>query len=446
MFENLTKKLSGIFSKLKGHTIITYEDLGETMGEIRTALLEADVSLDAVEVLITKINNEAIGKQVIKSVSPDQMIIKIVRDAILELLRDDTVTPLNLDKKLTKIMLVGLQGSGKTTTAAKLIHYLTKNSNKKSLLVSVDVYRPAAIEQLELLANHVGASFTKADPVKDKPLEILNRSILQARSESSDLIILDTAGRLHTDSNLMDELKELKKEFQPDEIFLVIDSMTGQDAINIAKEFHSNVKLTGTVLSRIDGDPRGGVALSMKIATSVPIRFMGVGEKFTQLELFDPERIANRILDMGDVVSLVEQAQQAQDQDDDRIVNRMQRGYFDLNDFSHHFKKIEKMGGLAKILSFLPGLGGVSSMLQSQGFDGSFIKKNLAIISSMTFYERKHPEVLKNSRKLRIASGSGTTVQEINRLLKQYEQMYKMVRKMKDMPPDKIKHMFDNMI
>lgn len=443
MFENLTKKLSEALNHLRGKTTITDNDVKETIVDIENALLDADVSLSVVKSLTEKISNNAIGQNVVKSISPDKMIIKIVYDTIADVLTDNNIAPIVLDKKLKKIMLVGLQGSGKTTTSAKLVKYLTKNDKSlKSYLTSVDVYRPAAVEQLKILSQQVGAKFTEVDPNKDKPIDILKRAKEEIATSPSNLWILDTAGRNHTDLKMMQELQEIESIFQPDEIFLVVDSMTGQDAINIAREFHNCIHLSGIIISRIDGDPRGGVALSMRSLTNLPIRFLGTGEKIDQIEQFDPKRIAGRILDMGDIVSFVEQAQAAQEEDDERITQRMQNGFFDLNDFSHHFKKIQKMGGLTKILKFLPGLSNLTSLPQAQGLDESFIKKNLAIISSMTKQERKNHTLIKSSRKLRIAAGSGTTVQEINKLLKQFEQMQLMVKKMKNMPLESIKNMF----
>lgn len=443
MFENLTRKLSAALNNLRGKTTITDNDVKETIADIENALLDADVSLSVVKSLTEKITNNAIGQNVVKSISPDKMIVKIVYDTIVEVLTDKNSTPIVLDKKLKKIMLVGLQGSGKTTTSAKLVKYLTKNDKSlKSYLTSVDVYRPAAVDQLRILSEQVGAKFTEVDPNKDKPIDILKRAKEEISISPSNLWILDTAGRNHTDVKMMEELQEIESIFQPDEIFLVVDSMTGQDAINIAREFHNCIHLSGIIISRIDGDPRGGVALSMRSLTNLPIRFLGTGEKIDQIEQFDPKRIAGRILDMGDIVSFVEQAQAAQEEDDERITQRMQNGFFDLNDFSHHFKKIQKMGGLTKILKFLPGLSNLTSLPQAQGLDESFIKKNLAIISSMTKQERKNHTLIKSSRKLRIAAGSGTTVQEINKLLKQFEQMQLMVKKMKNMPLESIKNMF----
>lgn len=443
MFENLTKKLSEALNHLRGKTTITDNDVKETIVDIENALLDADVSLSVVKSLTEKISNNAIGQNVVKSISPDKMIIKIVYDTIADVLTDNNIAPIVLDKKLKKIMLVGLQGSGKTTTSAKLVKYLTKNDKSlKSYLTSVDVYRPAAVEQLKILSQQVGAKFTEVDPNKDKPIDILKRAKEEIATSPSNLWILDTAGRNHTDLKMMQELQEIESIFQPDEILLVVDSMTGQDAINIAREFHNCIHLSGIIISRIDGDPRGGVALSMRSLTNLPIRFLGTGEKIDQIEQFDPKRIAGRILDMGDIVSFVEQAQAAQEENDEKITQRMQNGFFDLNDFSHHFKKIQKMGGLTKILKFLPGLSNITSIAQSQGLDESFIKKNLAIISSMTKQERKNHTLIKNSRKLRIAAGSGTTVQEINKLLKQFEQMQLMVKKMKNMPLESIKNIF----
>lgn len=443
MFENLTRKLSAALNNLRGKTTITDNDVKETIADIENALLDADVSLSVVKSLTEKITNNAIGQNVVKSISPDKMIVKIVYDTIVEVLTDKNSTPIVLDKKLKKIMLVGLQGSGKTTTSAKLVKYLTKNDKSlKSYLTSVDVYRPAAVDQLRILSEQIGAKFTEVDPNKDKPIDILKRAKEEISISPSNLWILDTAGRNHTDVKMMEELQEIESIFQPDEIFLVVDSMTGQDAINIAREFHNCIHLSGIIISRIDGDPRGGVALSMRSLTNLPIRFLGTGEKIDQIEQFDPKRIAGRILDMGDIVSFVEQAQAAQEEDDERITQRMQNGFFDLNDFSHHFKKIQKMGGLTKILKFLPGLSNLTSLPQAQGLDESFIKKNLAIISSMTKQERKNHTLIKSSRKLRIAAGSGTTVQEINKLLKQFEQMQLMVKKMKNMPLESIKNMF----
>lgn len=445
MFENLTSRLSEIISKIKGNAIISEKHIDQTIGEIKDALLDADVALEAANKFIEKIRAEAIGKSVVKSISPDKMLVKIIHDIIVETLSDPNARPVSLDKKQKRIMVIGLQGSGKTTTAAKLAHLLTKNTAKKSLLASVDIYRPAAIDQLMILSKSVGASFTQANPEIDTPLAILERAQKQAQDESVDLFILDTAGRLHTDQKLMDELKSLQSKFRPDETLLVLDSMTGQDALNIAKEFSANTKVTGCILSRMDGDPRGGVALSMRIITSIPIIYVGTGEKIDQIELFNPQRIADRILGMGDIISLVEKAQEAQDEGDERLADRMRRGIFDMNDMAQHFQKINKMGGLTKLISFIPGLGNVSGMLKAHGLDDTFIKHDLAIISSMTKRERRDPEIIKNSRKLRISAGSGTSVQEINKLIKQYEQMHKMVRKMKNLPVDKIKNLFGNM-
>lgn len=328
-------------------------------------------------------------------------------------------------------MLVGLQGAGKTTTAAKLVQHFSKQNLKEAFLTSVDIYRPAAIEQLAVLAQSVGAEFMEAD-TNDTPLQILKKA--QKIGNRKDLFILDTAGRLHTDDLMMNELRELKDTFMPDEIFLVADAMTGQDSLRIAKEFNEQVGITGVILTRMDGDPRGGAALAMKFVTGKPIRFIGNGEKSDSLEKFHPDRIAQKILGMGDVLSLIEKAREASDEDEDMaLAKKIQSGKFDLNDFAKQFSKITKMGGILSVVKYLPGLQNAEAMLKGRGIDDSIITKKLAMISSMTKTERKNPDIIKSSRKTRIVKGSGTTIQDLNKLLTEFNQTKEMMRRLQKM-------------
>ncbi len=397
------------------------------MREIRIALLEADVSLPIVKEFIEELKSKALGQELIKSVSPDQMIIKMVNDHLTAILSANSRN--FLDKPLAKkIMLVGLQGAGKTTIAAKIANII--NKNHKAMLCSCDVYRPAAIEQLHILSKEVGSEFflTNKD---DMPVDIVRGALEHFKKSDCKTIILDTAGRLHVDENMMSEVMELYEEVNPDETLLVVDAMTGQDAINIAKKFSSNIKLTGIVMTRMDADARGGCAISMSKTTGLPIVLLGVGEKINDVEIFEPKRLANRILGMGDIVSLVEKAESIiNKQDVEKDIQRLAKGKFDFNDLAKQINQMNKMGGIANMLRMLPGMNDLTSQVKQ--IDDNAIKRQLAIIYSMTKKERSDYKIIKGSQKRRIASGSGTTIQEINRLIKNFEQMSLFMKQMKN--------------
>lgn len=444
MFDNLTSRITSVFEKIRKKSFLTEADIESALKEIRIALLEADVAVSVVKDFFEKVKSEAVGEKVLKSVAPEHMVVEIVYQNIVKMLSDDSEIKNPYDKQL-RIMLVGLQGSGKTTTAAKLVNYFQKKHNKKSpLLSSVDVLRPAAVDQLKILAESVNANFTDVDIKTDKPLDILSRAM--KNSNESDLFILDTAGRLHTDDDLMNELKILKEKFQPNEIFLVADSMTGQDSVNIAKEFNDALSLTGVILTRMDGDPRGGAALSMKFITNCPIRFIGTGEKIDQLDQFNAERVAQKILGMGDILALVEKAKETETDEDLTLAKKIQSGKFDLNDFAYQFSKINKMGGIKKLINYLPGAANIESMMQSKGVSTKVIDKNLAIIRSMTKQERKNPEIIKGSRKKRISLGSGTTIQDVNKLLQQFFQLKEIIKKLQKMPKGNLQSLLKGII
>jgi signal recognition particle subunit SRP54 len=442
MFDRLTQSISNSFSKLRGKGLLKEEDINEAMREIRIALLEADVALPDAKEFIEKVKAKALGEEIVKSVSPAQMIVKIVHDELTEILGGETANDINLAAIPPVVVLVaGLQGSGKTTSCGKLANYLKGKKNKKVLLASLDIYRPAAQQQLEILGKQIGVESLEIVAAQ-KPKEITERALKKAKTEGFDVLILDTAGRLHIDVELMDELKEVHKISNPTETFLVGDAMTGQDAVNIAKEFAAQINLTGIILTRMDGDARGGAALSMRSITGCPIKFVGVGEKISEFEVFNAKRIAGRILDMGDVVALVEKAQENFDQAEaEEMMKKMQKGGFDLNDMYKQIKMIGKMGGMTGMASFIPGLAKVKSQIEEANIDNKVLKKQLAIIESMTKQERKYPKVLNGSRKRRIAKGSGTTVQEVNVLIKQHMQMSKMMGKMKGFNPAKMGNM-----
>jgi signal recognition particle subunit SRP54 len=431
MFEKLSDKLNGLFGKLRGRGVITPEDFDQAMREVRIALLEADVALSVVKDTISKIREKAIGLEVFSSVSPSQMVVKIVNDQIAELLGGEGM-PLNLNfEPPVIIMIVGLQGSGKTTSSAKLAYRLTSKFRKKVLLASLDVYRPAAQQQLATLGKQCNISSLPiiAD---QKPLEITKRAMESARLEAYDVLILDTAGRLHIDEDMMNELREVKHLSQPHEVILVADSLTGQDAVNIAGDFNDQLDLSGIILTRMDGDGRGGAALSMKAVTGCPVKFIGVGEKFTDLEEFHPERIASRILGMGDIVSLVERAAETIEKDEaEKIAQKALTGAFDLEDLSVQLKNLKKMGGVSSLINFLPGMSQIKESMAGAQIDEKVITRQEAIISSMTRKERRNPKILNGSRKRRIASGAGVQVQDVNRLLKQFEEMQAMMKKVK---------------
>jgi len=442
MFENLTNKFEEIFSSLKKAPSLNETQVDEGLRKIRQALLEADVALPVAKELIKNIKPKAIGQEIIRSTTPGQMIIKIVFDEIVKIL-GDTQSELNLNAVPPAcFMLVGLQGSGKTTTAAKLGKYLEKNKKKKSLLVSLDVYRPAAQEQLKILGEK--NSIQTLPTVKDQiPTDIVKRALNAASLSGADVIIFDTAGRTQIDLPMMNEIKEIKSLANPIETILVADSLTGQTAVNIAQEFKKTVDLTGIILTRVDGDGRGGAAVSMKFATGSPIKFMGTGEKIEQLEIFHPDRIANRILGMGDVVSLVEKATQDLDQENiKKTEENLKAGFFSMEDYLSQLRQMKKMGGMDGILSMLPGVSKMKKQMDNANIDESIIKINEAIILSMTKGERLNPKIISASRKKRISSGSGTDSATINKLLKQFKMMTNMMKKMakgdsKDgMPPE----------
>ena len=427
MFENLSNRLQAVFSGLKKTGSIDEAALDTAMRDIRRALLEADVSLDVVKKFISEVKQKAIGQEIIRSISPGQMIIKLVNDELINILGSDTAD-INIDgKKPASIMLVGLQGSGKTTSIAKLANLIKNKFNKNVLLVSLDVNRPAAFEQLQTLANNIDIDLLPKVE-NQTPLNIAKRAIAAAEINNIDLILFDTAGRTSIDKNLMKELKDLESIINPIETLLTLDSMTGQDTINVAKNFSEKINLTGSILTRIDGDARGGAALSLKMTTGCPIKFIGNGEKINDLEIFHPDRIANRILDMGDVVTLVEKAAENIDQlEAEKMAERLQQGEFDLNDLLSQINQMKKMGGISSMLKFIPGMKSLGDKANNVSDDA--IKKQEAIILSMTTYERRKPKMINSSRKQRIAQGSGTVVSEVNRILKQHRKMADMMKK-----------------
>ena len=430
MFENLTSKLEEIFSSLKKEPSLNEKQVDEGLRSIRQALLEADVALPVVKELIKNIKPQAIGQEIIRSTTPGQMIVKVVFDEMVKILGDDK-SELNLNAvPPVCIMLVGLQGSGKTTTAAKLAKYLEKNNKKKSLMVSLDVYRPAAQEQLSVLGEK--NSIQTLPIVKDQlPIDIVKRALNAASLSGTDVIILDTAGRTQIDLTMMNEIKEIKSIANPIETILVADSLTGQVAVNVAQEFKKAVDLTGIILTRVDGDGRGGAALSMKFVTSTPIKFIGTGEQIEKLDIFHPDRIANRILGMGDVVSLVEKA--AQDIDEEKIKQteeNLRTGSFSMEDYLDQLRQMKKMGGMEGVLSMLPGVSKIKKQMDNANIDENIVKTNEAIILSMTKEERLNPKIINGSRKKRISGGSGADTDTINKLLKQFKMMTNMMKKM----------------
>ena len=430
MFENLTNKISNIFDKIKGSGVIDDSSLQNVMREIRIALLESDVSLSVAKDFIENVKSKAIGQEVIKSISPDQMIIKIVNDQLTELLGSENDS-LKLNAKTPVLFLmVGLQGSGKTTTSAKLARWITKNNNKKIMMASLDIYRPAAQEQLIKLGADNDIATLESQENKS-PLQIAQIAFDYAKKSNFDVLILDSAGRNHIDTKMMNEVKEISEKFNFSEILLVSDSMTGQDAVNTAKNFSEQVDLTGIILTRIDGDSRGGAALSMRHVTQKPIKFMGTGEKIDDIEIFHPDRIANRILGMGDVVTLVEKAsEEIDEQEAKQMQQKFLKGRFTLLDYSKQLDQLTKMGGIQSVLKYLPGLSGLKEKMEEKMENNDVFKKQKAIINSMTPRERIHPELVKASRKIRISKGSGTNVQDINKLLKQFKKMSQMMKKM----------------
>ena len=433
MFTGLSERLNAVFDKLTRRGILTETAVDETMREIKIALLEADVALPVVKSFIATVKEKAVGEQIIKSVSPAQQVIKIVHDELVALLGESKPLAL-LPHKQNVILMVGLQGSGKTTSCAKLAKRLQKDG-KKVLTASLDIYRPAAQEQLAELGSK--NQFDVLPIVaKQQPIEITKRALQTAKDGAYDVLILDTAGRLHIDEEMMNEIIKIRDISNPAETLLVIDALIGQDAVNIAEQFNQKVGITGTILTRIDGDSRGGAALSMRAVTGTPIQFLGVGEKAEALEVFDAKRIADRILGMGDVVGLVETAMEKINQEEaQKTAERMMSGQFDLNDMLAQLRQINKMGDIKGIMKMIPGLSKMQSQIDKANIDNKIIKHQEAIILSMTPYERRHPDILKASRKQRIANGAGVSVSDVNRLLKQYEQMATVMKQLKKMGP-----------
>ena len=432
MFDTLNTKFEKIVQSIRGKAVISETDLEVTLREIRIALLEADVSLVVVKEFINSIKSNILGKEILKSVKPDQMIIKLVQDELVKILGSENKS-LNLSSsQLTKILFCGLQGSGKTTSIAKLSYLLKKSSKKKILLASTDIYRPAAQEQLKVLAEETGSDFFSHN--LSSVSNIVDNSIDYAQKNLFDILILDTAGRQVVDKKLMSELIEIENKFKPDETLLVADALTGQDAANVAKSFSDAINITGSILTRIDGDSRGGAALSIKSITNSPIKFIGLGEKVENFEPFHPERIAQRILGMGDIVSLVEKAAENIDKEEmEDMAKKIAKGKFDLEDFANQLKQMGKMGGVSGLLSMMPGVSKAQKLMAENKISNSMIDKQIAIISSMTKKERADPDIIKASRKIRISKGSGTKVQDVNRLLKQFLQSQKMMKRMKSM-------------
>lgn len=424
MFESLGERLQNAIHKMKGYGKITEDNINEVMKEIRLSLLEADVNYKVVKEFTNTVKERALGQEVQTSINPGNLFVKIVNDELTELLGGDLV-PLNMKGNPATLMLVGLQGSGKTTTIGKLANFLRKKHSKKPLLVACDVYRPAAIDQLKQLGKQLNIEVYEEG--KKNPVEVCKNALIYAKENHYDYVLIDTAGRLHIDEELMDELNEINRTISPDEILLVIDSMMGQDAINVITGFHDSLPLTGVILTKLDGDTRGGVALSVRHLTSVPIKFIGVSEKLDGLSSFDPERMAGRILGMGDVVSLVEKAQDAIDEKEAlKTAKKMQSGKFDLEDFLNSLKQIRRMGPLESLIKLIPGASKMG--LNNVKIDPKQMDHIEAIVLSMTPLERRNPDIIKASRKTRIAKGSGTSVQEVNQLLKQFEQMKKMMK------------------
>ncbi len=432
MFETLNDKFEKIVRGIRGKAVISESDLESTLREIRIALLEADVALIVVKDFISTVKENILGKEVLKSIKPDQMIIKLVQDELVNILGAEN-QPLNITtSQMTKILFCGLQGSGKTTSVAKLANHLVKSSKKKVLLSSADIYRPAAQEQLKILAEQVQVDFFNHN--FNSTNQIVSETLDYAKKNLIDVVILDTAGRQVVDESLMKELIEIEKIFEPQETLLVADALTGQDAANVAKSFSEAVNITGSILTRIDGDSRGGAALSIKSITNSPIKFIGIGEKIDNFEPFHPERIAQRILGMGDIVSLVEKAAENIDQDEmESLAKKMSKGNFDLDDFAKQLKQMGKMGGVSGILSMLPGVSKAQKLMAENKISDKLINHQIAIINSMTKKERADPNLIKASRKIRISKGSGTRVQDVNKLLKQFLQSQKMMKRMKSM-------------
>jgi len=433
MFESLSERLGGVFDKLRGRGALSESDVRAAMREVRVALLEADVALPVVRKFVDDVTEQAVGSQVLKSVTPGQQVVKIVNDALAAMLGSD-VSELELDVvPPAVVMMVGLQGSGKTTTTAKIAKRLTEKGRKKVMMASLDVNRPAAQEQLAVLGTQASVA-TLPIVAGQQPVDIARRALQAAKLQGFDVLMLDTAGRLHVDQALMDEMKAVASVATPNEILLVVDALTGQDAVNVAKNFSDQVALTGVVLTRMDGDARGGAALSMRAVTGKPIKFVGTGEKLDGLEPFQPQRVAGRILGMGDVVSLVEKAAETiQVEEAEAFARKMAKGQFDLNDLRSQMNQMRRMGGLGALASMLPGVKQVKQAMASGAADDKVLIRMDAIIGSMTPKERAKPELLNAKRKIRVAKGSGTTVQDVNKVLKMHQDMSTAMKRLKKM-------------
>jgi len=431
-FEGLSERLQGTMTKIKGKGKVNEADVKEMMREVRFALIEADVNLKVVKEFVKKVSERAIGQDVMDSLTPGQQVVKIVKDELTELMGGEERKIEFSTKQPTVIMMVGLQGAGKTTTSGKLANLLRRKHNRKPLLVAADVYRPAAIQQLETIGKQLSLPvFSKGTELS--PVEIARQAIEHAKAEHLDTVIIDTAGRLHVDEALMQELKDIRALKEPDEIFLVVDSMTGQDAVNVAQNFDEAIGITGVVLTKLDGDTRGGAALSIRTVTQKPIKFVGMGEKLDALEAFHPERMASRILGMGDMLSLIEKAQSSVDEEKAKeLEEKFRTSTFTFDDFLEQMSQVKQMGPLDEILKMLPGANKIKG-LENAKVDESQMDRVEAIIYSMTKKEKTTPEIINANRKKRIAKGSGTTIQDVNRLLKQFEDMKKMMKQMSGM-------------
>jgi signal recognition particle subunit SRP54 len=432
MFDSLSDRLGGVFERLRGRGALSEADVRTAMREVRIALLEADVALPVARDFVEKVTEQAVGQNVLRSVTPGQQVVKIVHDALIDMLGSDTA---ELELGVTPpavIMLVGLQGSGKTTTTAKLAKLLTKSQGKKVMMASLDVNRPAAQEQLAVLGTQTEVA-TLPIVAGQTPVEIARRALSSAKLQGFDVLMLDTAGRLHVDQALMDEMKAVADIARPAEILLVVDSLTGQDAVNVASSFSEQVPLTGVILTRMDGDARGGAALSMRAVTGKPIKFAGMGEKLDAIEPFHPKRVAGRILGMGDVVSLVERAAESiQQEDAERMASRLAKGQFDMNDLRSQLAQMRRMGGIGALAGMIPGMKKAQAAAENAGGDKVLLRFD-AMITSMTPKERARPELLNAKRKIRVAKGSGTTVQDVNKLLKMHQEMQTAMKRLKKM-------------
>jgi signal recognition particle subunit SRP54 len=433
MFDSLSTKLGDVFDKLKRRGALSEEDVSAAMREIRIALLEADVALPVARDFIAKVKEAAIGQEVVRSITPGQMVVKIVNDTLVDTLGPETPSLNITGNPPMPILMVGLQGSGKTTTTAKIAKRLKELEKKRVLMASLDTRRPAAQEQLRILGMQIDVPTLPIVP-GELPVQIAQRAMMMARFEGYDVVMLDTAGRLAIDEALMVEVAAIEKATNPHETLLVADALTGQDAVATAQAFTDRINLTGIVLTRIDGDARGGAALSMRAVTGCPIKLLGTGEKIDDVEPFYPDRIASRILGMGDIVSLVEKAAlNVEEEDAKKMAKKLEKGKFDMNDLAQQLQQLTKMGGLSSLVSMLPGAAKMQAQMASANIDDKIIHRQLAIISSMTKKERDKPEVIKASRKIRIAGGSGTSVQEVNKLMKQHSEAQRMMKKVKKM-------------